>query len=65
MAELINSTEIITREQNFSRLIIAEAIAIHIQEPTLNVQTYSHHTLPSIRRQWSLDIQAHLQTGRT
>ena len=64
VTELINSTEIITREQNFSRLIIAEAIAIHIERPTLNVQTHSHHVLPSTRRQRALDIEALLQVAR-
>ena len=64
VAELINSTEIITREQNFSRLIIAEAIAIHIERPKLNIQTHSHHVLPSTRRQRALDIEALLQNAR-
>ena len=64
VAELINSTDIITREHNFSRLIIAEAIAIHIQKPTLNVQTFSHHILPSTRRNRSMDIEAQMHSAR-
>ena len=64
VTELINSTEIITKEQNFSRLIIAEAIAIHLEKPKLNIQTHSHHVLPSTRRQRALDIEALLQTAR-
>ena len=62
--EILDSTEIVTKETNFSRLTIAEAISIHLEKPTLNVQTHSHHILPSTRRQRALDVEALLQEAR-
>ena len=62
--ETINSTEIISKEPSFSRLAIAEAISIHLEKPTLNIQTHFHHILPSTRRQRALDVEALLQEAR-
>ena len=62
--ELLTSTDIITREQNFSRLTIAEAVHIQLEKPTLNIQTHSHHVLPSTRRRRALDVEALLQAAR-
>ena len=64
VTELLSSTDIITREQNFTRLTIAEAVHIQLEKPTLNVQTHSHHVLPSTRRRRALDIEALLQMAR-
>ena len=61
---LLTSTDIITREQNFSRLTIAEAVHIQLEKPTLNIQTHSHHVLPSTRRRRALDVEALLQAAR-
>ena len=64
VTELLDSTDIITREQNFTRLTIAEAVHIQLQKPTLNVQTHSHHVLPSTRRRRALDVEALFQMTR-
>ena len=50
LEELIENTDIIHRENNYGRLVIAEAVSINQQKPTLNVQISSEYVLPSNRR---------------
>ena len=50
LTELIENTQVIHRESNFSRLLIAEAVSIRIQKPTLNKQQEADNILPSNRR---------------
>ena len=54
--ELLESTDIIGQESTTRRLMIAEAVSIKLQKPTLNVQTASQYVLPSTRRQRALDV---------
>ena len=49
LTELIENTHVIHRESNFSRLLIAEAVSIRIQKPTLNKQQEADNILPSSR----------------
>ena len=49
LPELIENTQVIHRESNFSRLLIAEAVSICIQKPTLNIQQEADNILPSSR----------------
>ena len=53
--ELLESTTIIGTENSIRRLMIAEAVSIKLQKPTLNVQTSSQYVLPSTRRQRALE----------
>ena len=53
--ELLESTSILGHESSSRRLMIAEAVSIKLQKPTLNVQTTSQYVLPSTRRQRALD----------
>ena len=50
LQELINNTQIVHRESRINRLMIAEAVSIAKQNPTLNVQQESDQVLPSSRR---------------
>ena len=49
LQELIEGTQIIHRETNFSRLLISEAVSIALQKPTLNIQQEAENILPSSR----------------
>ena len=55
--ELLESTSIIGHETTSRRLMIAEAVSIKLQKPTLNIQTTSQYVLPSTRRQRALDVE--------
>ena len=49
LLELIEGTEIIHKESNYSRLLISEAVSIALQKPTLNIQQEADNILPSCR----------------
>ena len=49
LQELIDSTSIIHKESNYSRLLISEAVSIVTQKPSLNIQQETDTLLPSSR----------------
>ena len=63
--EILESTNVIGQETTLRRLMIAEAVAIKLQKPTLNIQTTSQYVLPSTRRQRALEVEGALQVIRT
>ncbi|XP_066952347.1 uncharacterized protein [Macrobrachium rosenbergii] len=50
LQELIEGAQVVHKENNYGRLLIAEAVSIAIQKPTLNIQQESDHILPSSRK---------------
>ena len=48
---LLNNTKIINRTSSKAQLYIAEAVAIEIRKPKLNIQQEFDYTLPSNRKQ--------------
>ena len=62
--EMLESTNIIGQETTTRRLMIAEAVSIKLQKPTLNIQTTSQYILPSTRRQRALEVEGALQVIR-
>ena len=53
--ELLQATTVISQENTRKRLMIAEAVYIKLQKPSLNIQTASQYILPSSRRFRTLD----------
>ena len=49
LQELIEGTQTIHKESNYSRLLISEAVSIALQKPTLNIQQEAENILPSSR----------------
>ena len=56
---LIESTEIVHKENQFRKLQIAEAVSITCQRPTINIQQAADFILPSTRPQSSTPQQTH------
>ena len=57
VSKLLQCTNIIEQENDKRKLMIAEAVHIKLQKPSLNIQTTSYYILPSTRRQRALDVE--------
>ena len=65
LQELIDGAQVVHKENNYGRLLIAEAVSIAIQKPTLNIQQESEHILPSNRKRNARTNAAQTATPQT